>query len=58
MLEVTLLAMQKSLQTIEGTMASVNHRLNHMSSQLEKQNARMGEMEQRVTTTEDGLRGI
>lgn len=50
--------MQKSLQTIEGTMASVNHRLNHMSSQLEKQNARMGKMEQRVTTTEDGLRGI
>lgn len=54
-LEVTLLEVQKSLQSIEGSLAAVTHRLDHMSSQVEKQNSRIWEVEQRVSNTEDGL---
>lgn len=39
-------------------MSTINHRLDHMSSQLEKQNARMGEVEHRVSNAENGLNDV
>lgn len=57
-LETTLLAMQRSLQSIDGKIDALNQRMDHMSAKLEKQNTRIGVVEQRVSNTEDDLSAV